>query len=352
MISITLSQRFAPFHMEAGIPYVIEDVNAGQLMQIPGLVHHIEKRPLPDIAADYQPGKLILITRPGGIGDLLMLTPLIEQLSRTGHSVHVCTSKTFFPVLASNPHVDGIHEYPMTAADFAQTPNHIWLENAIEGNPDAEHLHMVDVFFKLASQKPSPGLSLHCRVYPNPLPESSIRVHPCSSVVDSSPRHIGLHLTASARNRQYNRGAELLDLLLAQTDYHLHLYGAPGEVSSQPNDRVHNHTQGKKPFTLAQTLDHLATLDGFIGVDSGLLHAAGGLDIPSVSLYAAFPGDLRTRYHKRTAVIQAESQCSPCFHHQRLTAFPAHCPGAGAGRCVVLDAISPQRIIETLKSIL
>jgi len=276
MIKTTLSAPFAPFAMSEGIPYMLEDVNAGQFMQIPGMVEAVEMLPAPRGIVD--PGSIVVIHRPGGIGDLLMLTPLIEHLARRGFSVHVCTSKTFFPVLAHNPHVDGLHTYPMTEADFRQTPNHIWMENAIEGNPDAEDLHMVDVFFRCAGYACAPvGFPLHCRLYPR-------QVMPQTEGI-----HMGLHLTASARNRQYNRGAELVDTILEETPAHVHLYGAPGEINARPDPRVHNHTAGPKPFTLEQTLSHIQTLSGFVGVDSGLLHAAGGYGVPCVALYAAFP---------------------------------------------------------------
>ena len=335
MIEITLSKAFPALRMEANIPYIVEDVNAGQLMQLPDLVTHLRKLEVPRIQDVYQAGPPIVITRPGGIGDLLQLTPLIERLARHGHSVHVCTCRSFWPVIINNPHVDGLHEYPMQAREFAETPNHIWLENAIEGNADAETLHMADVFFKAAGFRVESSFPMHCRVYPSTINPKTQRVS------------IGLHLSASARNRQYNRGAELIDLILAETDWDIDIYGAPGEIITESDERIHNHSA--EGFTLEQTLNHMTSLHGFVGVDSGLLHAAGGLEIPGVALYAAFPGELRCKYHPSIAVIQAQASCAPCFHHQRFSAWPAKCPGAQHNRCVVLDAISPRRILEELK---
>jgi ADP-heptose:LPS heptosyltransferase len=343
MIKTRLSEDYPALSMLAGVDYVLEDVNAGQLLQSPGLVAEVVSMGVgAGVRWDsYDEDDRILITRPGGIGDLLFLTPLISYLDALGWRVVVSTCKGFWPVLEGNPHVSALVDYPLSAEAFEGYKNSLWLENAVEAGGLAEELHMADLFFRLAGLEAPKGFPMHCRA--QRIPHSALRT-PHSSL------HIGVHLTASAKNRQYNRGAELMDVLLANTDWVLHVFGAPGEVRTVAHDRIVNHTQ--EGLSLRDTLALVGEMDGFVGVDSGLLHAAGGMGVPCVALFAAFSGDLRCRYHGRTVIVQATAECAPCFHHQRGSYFPKGCPGVRAGRCVVLDAISPLRILEELKLLL
>ena len=345
MIATTLSKDFPRLNMLAGYEYLLEDCNAGQLLQYPGLVEILAQRWEPGFYPRAVDGR-VLITRPGGIGDLLFLTPLIHYLAREcGMKVHVCTCRNYWPILKQNPDVHALHDYPMRSWEADDFHSHLWLENAVEGGGPATELHMADLFAHLAGISFPKDFPKHCRVYPCKKTYNAANEVP-------NPQAIGLHVTASQAARQYTRFNELLEIILQSTDWRVHIYGAPGEVTlTDTTGRVVNHTAAPG-LTLSETIAHLATLDGFIGVDSGLLHAAGGLGIPSVGLYAAFPGELRTKYHPSITVIQARAACAPCYHHGRMTLFVPNAPCAVARRCVVLDSIHPLRIVGTLQQAL
>ena len=348
MIAITLSRDFPRLDMLAGHEYLVEDCNAGQLMQDPGLVESIAQRSEPGFYPRAVDGR-VLITRPGGIGDLLFLTPLIHYLStECGMEVHVCACRDYWPVLEHNPHVHALHDYPMRAWEADDFHSHLWLENAVEGGGPANALHMADLFAHLAGVKFPKGFSRNCRVWVEGF-SGAREINADWRKGKFAGQSIGLHVTASSPSRRYTRFNELLQLILSETDWDVHLYGAPGEITlTDETGRVYNHTEGGG-LALGATLRHLSHLDGFIGVDSGLLHAAGGMGIPSVGLYAAFPGELRTKYHPSVTVIQARAACAPCYHHGRMTQFVPGAPCAVARRCVVLDSIHPMRIVDNLR---
>lgn len=349
MKTLVLTRPCPDFASIALVPVLMDDANAGQMLQDPGLVADIAEYPVAEFRPDdIRYGDKILLVRAGGIGDLLFMTPLIRRLSYVfGAQVYVCTCREYFEMLEANPHVAGVLEYPPLVSDLEGFAQVLFLENVIEGSRLAESLHAVDLIFRRANMEIGLTQNLACEVWGRDgIP---LRAGTGPRLADADGRvHIGFHATASQPVRRYSRFNQLLELVHNQTDWDLHLYGGPTDtVFRGSSNRVHNHAV--EGLSIVETFEHMRGLDGFVGVDSALLHAAGGMGLPSVGIFGSFKGELRCKYHDSVTVLQASGGCAPCFWHGRMGKFPHKGPCVAAGRCVVIDSIPPQAILEALR---
>jgi ADP-heptose:LPS heptosyltransferase len=289
-----------------------------------------------------------LLVRAGGIGDLLFMTPLIRTLSMEfGAKVYVCTCREYFGMLEASAHVAGVIEYPPITYNLDGFEHVLFMENVIEGNPEAETMHAVDLMLQRANLGTWPVEDKGCEVWGRGIMPMRANRGPKLRDLDSRV-HIGFHATASQAVRRYSRFNQLLELIHNTTDWHLHLYGAPNDILFRAvSDRVHNHTL--EGLSIVETFEHMRELDGFVGIDSALLHAAGGMGLPSVGIFGSFKGELRCKYHPSVTVLQATGGCAPCFWHGRMGKFPAKGPCVAANRCVVIDSIPPEMVLEALR---
>ena len=58
--------------------------------------------------------------------------------------------------------------------------------------------------------------------------------------------------------------------------------------------------------------------DAIVSSDTGTLHIAGALNIPTIGIFGSIPPIVRTIYYKNCFVIKADEKidCSPCFDRQ------------------------------------
>ncbi len=112
-----------------------------------------------------------------------------------------------------------------------------------------------------------------------------------------------------------------------------------------------NLTLRTPPPSLRESAAILATCDAFLGPDSGLVHVAGALGIPTVALYAAFPARLRTAYAPSVASLSGALPCAPCFHHSGQRVFPAQGPCERSRECDALASISPAEIVAAVEAL-
>lgn len=99
--------------------------------------------------------------------------------------------------------------------------------------------------------------------------------------------------------------------------------------------------------SLAQVLSNASC---FVGVDSGPLHIAGALGIPSVGLYGAFPYAIRGANLPSVTPISAQPpgpQC-PCYSH----ATASETLPCGDHACAMMAAIPVAAVMETVRSVL
>jgi ADP-heptose:LPS heptosyltransferase len=327
--------------------YVCLDVNAGEML---ACGYARVRAPdeigvkLFDASKDWN-GERVLFVRPGGFGDLLFLTPTLAELKRRWPelSLYVACFDRFKPALEHNRDVTGFVSYPVPLSWWRDVDCHIFLENVIEGNPAAEKGHAVDL---VAARCGIQFETLEARGmrYFVTKEEAAIAERDFPRWPDR-PKRIGIQVSASGRCRIYPHILEVARLLW-RDGHEVFLFGAPGEVKTDTPEGIVNLMQPGKSFRESCAI--LATCDVLVGPDSALVHVAGALGVACVALYGPFPWRLRTAYAPETFALQGAGPCAPCFHHARpgQHEFPTWGPCARTGRCEVLAAITPERVVR------
>jgi len=110
--------------------------------------------------------------------------------------------------------------------------------------------------------------------------------------------------------------AALIDALADGFDAECVLVGAPGErarCEQVASASRHGALVAAGETSVGEAMALLSLCDGFAGNDSGSMHVAGALGVPTVGIYGS------TRPHRtgplgaRTRVLQREIECSPCM---------------------------------------
>jgi ADP-heptose:LPS heptosyltransferase len=132
-------------------------------------------------------------------------------------------------------------------------------------------------------------------------------------------RLVALHpgaLNMAAKRWLPERWAEVADRVQRQSGCRVVLVGSPSELPLVEQVRGGMETQ---PIVVAgrTTLTELAALLGrcplFLGGDSGPLHLASALGVPSVSVYGATDPATNGPLGARARVVRAGEACSPCY---------------------------------------
>lgn len=129
------------------------------------------------------------------------------------------------------------------------------------------------------------------------------------------------------------RYVALIDLLAERYGAECVLIGAPGEralCEQVASASKHGAIGAAGAMTLGKTLALLSLCDGFAGNDSGAMHAAAAVGIPTVGIYGSTCPKRTGPIGPRTRVIYHQIECSPCLartcrfgHYQCLTQISA-----------------------------
>jgi ADP-heptose:LPS heptosyltransferase len=291
------------------------------------------------------PGKPnILLMRSGAIGDLLFLTPVIEEYRKTkpGYPLHLCCRKEHFPLFENSGLFDALVSYPLEA----KMVEDYWFVQSLENVIELAHdTHATDAFasalgVNVADYKP---------VYVVTDEEKSL----AKNWITSNRPRVGIQLAASVKNRNYP-----LDLWakvifgLDDRGWEVFLFGHPGQIPEfAPNMKrtyVHNMTTEKLTFRESAAL--LSQCNAFVGVDSSLLHLCHALDVPAVGLFGAFSWQTRTAKAPLTHAITGEGECKNCRWHAKNGLHFPPMPCRQTQVCSVLASITPERIIAKVNA--
>jgi ADP-heptose:LPS heptosyltransferase len=296
----------------------------------------------------------ILVIRPGGMGDMLMLLPVLRQIKRLWPDceLHIVCERRNLDVLA-------LFDLDHTAYAYDAHPIQLW--RALRSRHfdlciDTEQFHNFSAVMGIASGAPvRVGYKL------NPM-RISLYTHLVSydvdgyeldqfrrllSAVDVDPGNGSLHgtllnktdaapatpdatlvaIAPGSMNRYKQWPAENMFTLiqtLGQRGYTVVLLGGDDHTLSHAElSRITSlpHVRNRiGTCTLAETAEALALASVFVGCDSGLMHLAAALARPNVALFG--PSDPR-KWHspdKSSLYLNLGLPCSPCsvFGYQKL----------------------------------
>lgn len=333
--------QVAHLHFPKGVCCLTEDVNVGEIMAIsPERFVAWPMAFFPVGAGD------LLVIAPGGWGDLLFLEPVLR-----GWRVNNPNARLGLTVGTEHYRIfDGLGlnfeqvPYPVPQDTvYAFDSNVFATEMRIHRNPG---IHPTDLYAEAL------GLELQDK-----RPRYNISIEESEFAKKELPKgdrsRIGLHVRATALCRTYPHGVPLLEALLSKHKYEVVLFGAYGEAQADDSAELGLVNLCNRKLTFRQSAAMLSTCDGFIAPDSGLLHVAGALGVPTVALFGPFGWKERTIYYPTVHALQGRAKCAPCHHHKRAgREWPEGGPCEKAGHCVALADITPQRIVAKLEALL
>lgn len=282
--------------------------------------------------------KTFLITRPGGIGDLIQLTPLIRELHSRGIAVSVSTHVRYHEALLNQPCT--LLPYPLEESVVRSFDAHGWMENSVEDANGRQHI--VDTFADRA------GITVMDKQASYIVTDEERDWARQRFPRTHKPR-VAVQSRASSDCRNYpDELFHVVCSMLIGGGCEVVLVGAPGSMKAHPA-YICLPAQG---LSFRQSAAVVADCDVCIGPDSSLVHLSGALGVPCVALFGPFAWESRTKYAPKTWAISGKAPCAPCFHHARTDPWVAGKPCSVAKRCVALAEIKPEAIVERVRKMI
>jgi len=304
--------------------------------------------------------KKILVRVPGGIGDSLFSTPILDGIKlKYGPDckIEMYGDKYSLDILLHNPNISKFHVQPKMFFDkFLPEYDDIFdLGCTIENNPDAEFENAYKVCSDIFDLNPPSLLPI---VYITPEEQKEARRILSVMGTPQQELKIGFHLESTSTLRTFPKN-KVNDLLEKVSKLgHVFMFSTNTNSMNRQNftcskcsveDTISMHDMVSKiEFKCVNCSDNLIQLDKkphnprihhvvgtnlrttaaiinemnlMVCIDSGLLHISAGLDKHIVALFSSFDGMLRTKYFPNCVTINTKYKCAPC-HLNNVSACP------------------------------
>jgi ADP-heptose:LPS heptosyltransferase len=287
------------------------------------------------LAAKPKPGKRILIHRWGAIGDIICLQPSLAALRADNPEVYLvfATLPEYLPLARMLDGVDVVldargsdYYRPLTDRLYDQVFKPLYEDEKPTGLP---RVHVIDDFAQklgvtLYDRQPHLTVPTALREHLQPRvdalrgqgPLIAIQTGP-SEPVRTWPEE---HWTTLIERRVTEEGFTVLQL---GADFH----NFSGKSSRAR--RVPKAIDWVNQLSIAETAAVISLCDGFLGIDSGLLHLAGAVGIPAVGLFGPVTPSKRLAPSTPAVGVHApEDQvtCLGCHHREPRLHWRKGCP--------------------------
>lgn len=241
--------------------------------------------------------KKVFVIRMGGIGDVIALSALVNELQCSDIVFQTLKRYAFIPKLFTKKVkvlTDGVPAFlydehiAKDIFDFAQ----VNIEGLIER---AGRKNWYEVFFETAGIPFKPEYGRPKLNY--------LRKNYKSTNIDKSRFSILICAKSSSKIRTINHKT-IVECL-------------PEKIKRTSN--IHIHDVNIKAESIKQFLADVYDADLVISVDTAALHFREAVQKPAIGLYNAFSKDCRTKYYKYTKSFDVPSDCElqPCHLHTR-----------------------------------
>lgn len=345
-LTISRGRILAPGH------YIADSIDAGTWLRKDTVAvritpYHPGPINLGKLAALGEAASLCII-RPGGIGDLIMMTPALRALRQAlpFAVIDVCTHAWNGVVLDRNPHISKTVTYPLPVTDAEKYSCIVSLEDVLEYHPEQLSLPALDIFTETLG---GPKLGNRRPVYTLGSDETVAALARYPLNPERWPLRIGVQLAASHPARTYEWTDGVIKIL-AQNRCEVLVFGEPNRhVLEHPfGDSVKVLPMEKPAPSIRESIALAETCDGLVVPDSSMVHVAGALGIPAVAIYGSFPWQVRTADYPTVRALTGKAPCAPCAWHGRGSLWPEGKPCATKGSCVALGSITPREVVNTL----
>lgn len=279
------------------------------------------------VARPGLPSGSFLVEREGGLGDVVMLTPILAELHRRGHYVCLATHAAYMPLFAAHPEIDQVIDIgaqPWPRSDMAVDLR--WKVDMPGGHPWFFTHHRLDLWVEIIRRETGMDFSVTDR-----RPRIFVPPGARDRVTEWLPRrpYAVVNVAASSGNRTYPKMAEVarqLGLWMPVVAIHTHPW-------SQAPAGVIDLGGMLDVAGMAAVIERAAVV---VGPDSGPIHVAGALGTPFVGLFGPIDPALRLADYSDYQALRARPDCPPCGEHIRCHESPRPC----------LAGIRPDQVVE------
>ena len=233
-------------------------------------------------------GPEILVIRERALGDVILTTPVIEQI-HANHSGHCCIDvHTGKPeVFSGNPYVRNVFGWAEFNRNLESYDHVIDLDLAYERRPE---MHITDAYAELAFRSPELLTDKMPKIYPS---ESDAVI--CEwvrrNLIDGEYAVIHMRYDSGAsRNLPQDYWQAIVVNFLSNTKLKLVQVGAETEHGFQYGNRLVD-LRGKLSLHELQNVIDRSKL--YVGADSGTLHVAATTRVPIIAMFTSAHHDLR-----------------------------------------------------------
>lgn len=255
-------------------------------------------------------GAFCVIRRVGGIGDVLMLTPVLRHLKREfpnckltfAIDMHTTGNNVYYELVKNAPFVDEIIDaryVDRNKYDAVMDASSVCLRYERSGLPP---LNRIDLFARAA------GITFLKQRLPFFELETQEKI-PVDGMF-----YVLLHTASNEDKRCWpvEKYKELigllddLDIVFLVADFN----GKSRDWSSLPKVRDISNCGIR---SLASWIERANV---FVGPDSGPMHLAGALKTKSVVLFGSIPPDARINHYSTHTAITSNAACAPCWYRK------------------------------------
>jgi ADP-heptose:LPS heptosyltransferase len=273
----------------------------------------------------------VLINRDAGIGDLLLLEPVLKAYKQTGNK-EISVITRYPEVYENNPYISNVHKADSKSStagiNYKDYDEYIDMRSYSETAPSRDKKHRTDVYnekfnVKLEKYGSEPGL------YFGPDDKKYFKKK-------KNKKYIGISVDASHDFRKYPQEKELIEHIISSDKNNIVVL-----LGADDKNKYDSHSQImdlRCKTTIREMINCVRCLDYMIGVDSGVMHVALTLHIPTVALFTIITPDYRMRYYTgKHKVITADVDCIGCgdFHMQACKKNPK----TSQGDCQIIDPV-------------
>lgn len=291
--------------------------------------------------------KICIKRRLGGIGDVLMTTPLLKAIKvmlpncELTYATDLQYSQgALADIIKHNPHVDKLvsfHDARDVDYDYAVDITTTGLNREKPGSIPANR---IDMFAEAV------GIDIRADPVPTYIIEGIehewakgfIKEH-----VEEGRTLIAIQTRSNDARRTWPQGhvAKLLELLAEDKSIHTFVFDWGDTVKTWEKYQADN-VQVVADLQLVKVASILDQCEVVVCPDSGLLHLAGALQKKIVTIFGPIPPESRCNYYTNCTALTKRLPCSFCWYHPK-------CVMDNREKFACLTGVSPEEVRDTVK---
>jgi ADP-heptose:LPS heptosyltransferase len=256
----------------------------------------------------------ILVRRRAAIGDTIMSTAVVRELTKRYNNCNIDVATEFVEVYRNNPHIRNIY-LPHMMPDVAAYDLYINLDDAYELNPTQ---HYVDSMFYRAFGDNFRNLDQRVELWPS----DDDRREVVQDMEDLGQQFVVVHMRQwhwASKNISLDTWFEVFGLLFEQrTDFTIVCVGGDTDFAVQDHPLIFDARGRYNSQQMKYLCDHA---QAFVGIDSGPFQCAAASNTHIIALLTHLRPECILPYRKHEmgyncTAIQTSEDCAGCNDDQ------------------------------------